>query len=83
MVNKLSGRRFPALWSRHGKAAGHIRNIQMLREGYPDLVICFPGRTGTANMEKISRQAGTPVLIITENGNVIDTDGVLDDTSPG
>jgi hypothetical protein len=31
---------YPALWNVHGKAAGPIRNIQMLEVG-PDLVIAF------------------------------------------
>lgn len=33
---------YPADWMSHGKAAGHIRNKQMLDEGNPDLVIAFP-----------------------------------------
>lgn len=33
--------RFPADWEKHGKAAGHIRNQQMLDEGDPDFVLGF------------------------------------------
>ena len=43
---------FPADWKAHGKAAGPIRNKQMLHEGKPDLVVAFPGGRGTANMIK-------------------------------
>lgn len=33
--------RFPANWNTHGKAAGPIRNQQMLDEGQPTDVWCF------------------------------------------
>lgn len=32
---------YPADWATHGKAAGPIRNQQMLDEGKPDVVIAF------------------------------------------
>jgi hypothetical protein len=42
---------FPAQWKTYGKAAGPIRNLQMLEEGKPDFVIAFPtDDPGTANM---------------------------------
>ena len=41
---------FPANWDVHGKAAGFIRNKQMLDEGHPHICIAFPGGRGTANM---------------------------------
>lgn len=37
---------YPADWTKHRKAAGPIRNQQMLDEGKPDLVIAFPWRYG-------------------------------------
>lgn len=52
---------FPAQWRTHGKAAGPIRNQQMLDEGKPDVVVAFPGGRGTAHMVKIAREAGVPV----------------------
>jgi hypothetical protein len=45
--------RFPANWRQHGKAAGMIRNRQMLVEGKPNLVYAFPtsvNSIGTRNM---------------------------------
>lgn len=45
-------RTFPADWDKYGRAAGHIRNTQMLEEGKPDLVVVFPGGAGTANMAR-------------------------------
>lgn len=56
---------FEADWDRYGKAAGFIRNKRMLDEGRPDLVIAFPGGTGTANMVSIAKAAGVEVLEIT------------------
>jgi hypothetical protein len=53
---------FPADWEKHGRAAGPIRNQQMLAEGKPDLVVAFPGHRGTANMVRQAREAGVRVL---------------------
>ena len=55
-------REFPADWKQYGKAAGQIRNAQMLNEGRPDLVIAFPGGRGTANMVARARNAGVAVV---------------------
>lgn len=55
---------FPADWNKHGKAAGPIRNKQMLAEGEPDLVVAFPGGSGTAHMVRIAVAAGIEVLNI-------------------
>ena len=32
---------YPADWKRYGRAAGPIRNAQMLKEGRPDIVVAF------------------------------------------
>jgi hypothetical protein len=54
---------FPANWEQFGKAAGHLRNARMLREGLPDMVLpCPNGGPGTRNMVKQARLAGVPVL---------------------
>lgn len=53
--------KFPANWKKHGKAAGLIRNQQMLDEGKPDAVIAFPGGTGTADMVRRAKKANIPV----------------------
>lgn len=52
---------YPADWTRHGKAAGPIRNQKMLDEFKPDMVIAFPGGRGTAHMVTIARAAGVRV----------------------
>lgn len=54
----------PAQWTKYGRAAGPIRNRTMLHEQKPDLVIAFPGGSGTAHMVEISRYNWTPVLVV-------------------
>ncbi len=60
-MSGVEQQRFPADWGAHGRAAGPIRNGQMLREGKPDIVIAFPGGTGTADMVRQARRAHVPV----------------------
>jgi len=57
---------FEADWNRHGRAAGPIRNKQMLDEGRPDLVVAFEGGRGTANMVEQAKVAGIRVLMATK-----------------
>lgn len=52
----------PAEWDKHGKAAGMIRNRQILALK-PDGVIAFPGGRGTADMVRISKAAGVKVWL--------------------
>lgn len=61
VVNWLGMEEYRAEWDKHGKKAGILRNLRMRDEGKPDLVIAFPGGTGTAHMIKIAREAGIPV----------------------
>jgi hypothetical protein len=53
---------FKADWKRHGRAAGPIRNQQMIEDGKPDLVVAFPGGKGTADMVSRARRAGIRVV---------------------
>jgi hypothetical protein len=55
---------YMAEWERLGRKAGPIRNQRMLTEGRPDLVVAFPGGTGTAGMMGIARQAGVEVIAV-------------------
>ncbi len=64
---KLDFKMFPADWSAHGRAAGPIRNKQMLDEGKPDLVMAFPGGRGTADMVRRAKAAGVPVMEIQDD----------------
>lgn len=62
VVNWTELERYPADWETHGKKAGILRNIQMLEQGKPDLVIAFPGGRGTAHMVRIAKEAGVEVI---------------------
>lgn len=55
---------YPAEWNKHGRSAGPIRNLRMLADGRPDLVIAFTGGTGTAHMKKVARAHGVQVVEI-------------------
>jgi len=52
---------YPADWKMHGKAAGLIRNGQMLH-ARPDLVVAFPGGRGTADMVRRAQAAGVRII---------------------
>ena len=58
---------FPANWAKHGKAAGPIRNRQMIKEGKPDVVIAFHHNLnesrGTKDMVMRARKAKIPVFV--------------------
>jgi phosphoribosylformylglycinamidine (FGAM) synthase-like amidotransferase family enzyme len=58
----------PADWDAHPKAAGPIRNSQMLTEHKPDVVIAFPGGRGTADMVRKARSAGVVTVVVTGEG---------------
>ncbi len=49
-----------ANWNKHGKAAGPIRNKAMALLG--DLLIVFPGGTGTQNMIDTMKKQKKPIL---------------------
>ena len=80
---------FKADWKQHGKAAGPIRNREMLTTFAPDIVVAFPGGAGTQNCITIAKSLGIPVLEVTptEVGAIetvnsrpilfLDVDGVL------
>lgn len=57
---------FKANWKKYGKRAGPIRNQAMIDQGKPDLVVAFPGGTGTADMVSRAIKANIPVRIINE-----------------
>lgn len=59
--------RFPADWDRYHRAAGVIRNQQMLDEGRPDLVVAYhddiENSKGTRDMIARARKAGIRVVV--------------------
>ena len=74
-ANKLNlpVERYPANWNKYNKAAGPIRNTQMLDEGKPDGVLAFHDNIleskGTKNMVFQSLKAGIPVWISQSSEN--------------
>ncbi|MFA5602062.1 MAG: hypothetical protein WDA06_15805, partial [Phenylobacterium sp.] len=60
-------KRYPADWETYKKAAGPIRNSQMLKEGKPDIVVAFhediDSSKGTKHMVTIAQKAEVPVII--------------------
>jgi hypothetical protein len=63
-LRKIPCEVFEADWDKHKKAAGILRNIEMLRDGKPDCCIAFPGGKGTAHMLGLMRKSGLPLLVI-------------------
>ena len=59
---------YTAQWSKYGNRAGVIRNIEMLREGKPRMVVCFPGGKGTAHMKEIAMGANVFVVEADKEG---------------
>jgi hypothetical protein len=61
---------YPADWEKYKKAAGPIRNAQMLKEGKPHGVVAFHRdllySRGTKNMVEQALKAGLPVWICTQ-----------------
>lgn len=64
---------FPADWKKYGRAAGPIRNTEMLVKGKPDLVIAFhynlDRSKGTKDMIQQSLNHGVDVIIIDQPYN--------------
>ncbi|MFO7295318.1 MAG: DUF2493 domain-containing protein [Clostridia bacterium] len=52
-----------ANWKLYGKAAGPIRNQQMIDDYRPEKVLAFPGHKGTKDMIARARKAGIPVIL--------------------
>ena len=51
-------------WEKHGKAAGPIRNQEMLDRHKPTLIVAFPGGRGTDDMIRRGRKSGIDVAEI-------------------
>ena len=66
----LSVEDYPADWDTYGRAAGPIRNKQMLDEGKPDIVYAFhpdlENSKGTKNMVNQAKKYGIEVIVVNE-----------------
>lgn len=65
---KLPVHIFPADWKTYGRAAGPIRNQQMLDEGKPDLVLAIHPESGitagTSDTVRRATKANIPVVYL-------------------
>jgi YspA, cpYpsA-related SLOG family len=63
-----------AAWNTFGRAAGPIRNQQMLDENKPELVLAFTddqsARTGTADMLRRAERAGITYTVYDSSGRI-------------
>lgn len=80
VVNWCKIHEFPADWEKYGRAAGPIRNQQMLDEGKPDAVLAFhndlTNSRGTADMLARARKAKIPLIeVYSSMFPAVDTDG--------
>lgn len=77
--HKIDNWKFPADWDKHGRAAGPIRNQEMLDKTAPDLVVAISGGKGTKDM--VSRALKAKVRVIEYSGlytKVTHPDGKVD-----
>jgi hypothetical protein len=65
-LNNIPTQVFKPDWNGLGMAAGHIRNQEMLDEGKPDLVVAFPGGSGTKSMMQKTLKAGVKLTVFQE-----------------
>lgn len=54
--------RYPPNWQLHGKLAERLRNLFMLRDSRPDLVLALPGGDDTEELLARARGSGIPVI---------------------
>lgn len=65
--NKKPCKEYRAEWDKYGRAAGTLRNETMLLDSNPDLVLAFPGGSGTAHMIRFARSEGYSVIEVAAN----------------
>lgn len=58
VANGVPVKMYAADWDKYGRPAGTRRNAIMLAEAKPDLLVAFPGGTGTADMVRRAEKAG-------------------------
>jgi len=62
-AGKVQTATFTPAWESHGRAAGPLRNQEMLDAG-PDLVVAFPGGRGTADMVRRAKTVNVRIIEI-------------------
>ena len=58
---------FEADWDKHGKSAGHIRNVEMAHYGQRLIAIQEKESTGTAHMIKTMARLNKPIFLVRYN----------------
>ena len=59
-----TGDKYKPDWDNEGRSAGIKRNVEMLHEEAPDLVLGFPGCPGTNHMTTLAAENGVATLLI-------------------
>lgn len=54
--------RYPANWALHGKYAETRRNLFMLEDSRPDVLLAFPGGEDTAECIKMAQRIGIRII---------------------
>lgn len=55
---------YPAAWTTEGKGAGPRRNRRMIEVDRPDMVVAFPGGSGTLDTIRYAQKLSIPVFHI-------------------
>jgi hypothetical protein len=71
VTHNLPVKQFPADWKKHGRVAGPIRNEEMAK--YANMVILFPGGTGTNHMFKMAKKYRLHIIDLREKTYDIQT----------
>ena len=61
-IRGIQVQRCYANWDKFKRAAGPIRNAEMLKQARPHVVVAFPGDTGTADLVAKARAVGVEVI---------------------
>jgi len=74
-ANRLALMEFPASWDRLGKGAGAARNVQMVKNGDPDIVVAFTNdleaSKGTYHACTVALEAGKHVWVVDGKYNMV------------
>ena len=65
--NKVPTLLYPAEWDKYYKSAGPIRNLRMLKESAPDMVVAFSGGKGTAHVIETARANNVAIWDLSSN----------------
>jgi hypothetical protein len=71
---KIKVDKYKADWVKYDRAAGPIRNSEMLKEGKPDMAVAFHDdlyrpKCGTRDMVEKLKSAGVKVVLVSHNAN--------------